>query len=143
MLLGQPTEGLHIYDTLLKTAPNYEQALDERVSLALELEDREGARAAAAQAVKVNPWSAEFHERLAYYELQDRHWAEARHEAAEALRLNPFLSNARMFLITCLLHANEHEHAGEEFQRLLALKPTEQDSLRLWFSRQVRTRDRG
>ena len=95
------------------------------------------------QAVKVNPWSAEFHERLAYYELQDQHWAEARHEAAQALRLNPFLSSARMFLITCLLHANEHGHAGEEFQRLLALKPTDQDSLRLWFSRQVRTRGGG
>jgi hypothetical protein len=41
------------------------------------------------------------------------------------------------------LHANEHVHAGEEFQRLLALKPTDQDSLRLWFSGQLRTRGRG
>ena len=143
VLLGRPKEGLRIYDTLLNAAPNYEKALDERVSLALELEDREGALTAAAQAVKVNPCSAEFHERLAYYKLQDQHWAEARHEAAAALRLDPFLSSARMFLITCLLHANEHEHAREEFQRLLALKPTDQDSLRLWFSRQVRTRGRG
>jgi predicted CXXCH cytochrome family protein len=143
VLLGRPKEGLHIYDTLLKAAPNYEKALDERVSLALELEDREGALAAAAQAVGVNPWSAEFHERLAYYELQDENWTEARHQAAEALRLNPFLSSARMFWITCLLHANDHERARAEFQRLLALKPTDQESLRLWFTRQVRTRGRG
>ncbi len=111
MLLGRPTEGLHIYDTLLKTAPSYEQALDERVSLAPGAGRPGSAWAAAVQAVKVNPWSAEFHERLAYFELQDQHWAEVRREAAEALRLNPFLSKARMFLITCLLHANEHEHA--------------------------------
>jgi hypothetical protein len=143
VLLGRPKEGLHLYDTLLKTAPNYERALDERVLLALELEDREGALAAAAQAVNLNPWSAEFHERLAHYLLQNQNWAEARREAAEALKLNPFLSGARMFLISCLLHGNEHEHAAEEFHRLLALEPTDQDSLRLWFSQQVRTRGRG
>src|SRR3954454_16067135 len=55
VLLGRAKEGLLIYDTLLKTAPNYEKALDERV--ALELEVQEGARDAAVQAVEVNSWS--------------------------------------------------------------------------------------
>ena len=76
---------------MLAQAPDYEQALDERVALALELGEERSALSPALRAVAVNPWSAEFHERLAHYQVESGNWNEAAREAGEALRLNPFL----------------------------------------------------
>jgi predicted CXXCH cytochrome family protein len=142
-LAGRPAEGLRLYDALLAEAPGYEKALDERVSLALEVEDRRDALAPARQAVAVNPWSAVFHERLAFYRLQERSWSEALREAEQALRLDPFLADARRFLIQCHLHLNHRERAGEELEALIALDPTQDTPLRLWFARQLGTPGRG
>ena len=75
---------------MLAQAPDYEQALDERVTLALELGEATLCPVPALRAVAVNPWSAQFHERLAHYQVESGNWNEAAREAGEALRLNPF-----------------------------------------------------
>ena len=131
-------EGLQVYDTVLKQAPDYEQALDERVALALELGDSKAALAPALRAVAVNPWSAEFHERLAHYQLESGHWNEALQQADEALRLNPFLIFSRQFRIQCHLRDKDLRRATEDFQVLTTLNPIDREIWRLWFARERR-----
>lgn len=133
---GRTREGVSVYDAILKLAPDYEQALDERVSLALELEDARSGLAPARRAVEVNPWSAEFHERLAHLEIQNGHWTEAMRETAGALRLNPFLTYARQFRIQCLLRDRELGRAAEELETLITLDPSRRETWRLWFARE-------
>jgi predicted Zn-dependent protease len=87
---------------------------------------------------KNNPWSAAFHERLAYVDLQRQDWNEALHESRAALRLNPFLRFARMFLIQFLLHQKDSQRAFDEFETLIKLNPTERESLGRWFATQQR-----
>jgi len=135
-VLGRSREGMQIDDMVLKQAPDYEQALDERVSLALKLSDRQAALAPALRAVAVNPWYAEFHERLAHCQLGDAHWSEALQEADEALRLDPFLNFARQFRIQCLLHDKDAQRAGEELKTLIELYPSDRGTLQLWFARE-------
>jgi tetratricopeptide (TPR) repeat protein len=135
-LANRPRDGLRLFDDVIKRAPNYENALDERVLLALRAEIREAGLAPSKRAVDVNPWCAVFRERLAYYELEDGRWDETLRESSAALRLDPFLVNARKFLILSYLQRNDHVHAGEEFKTLMALHPTERESLRRWLGHQ-------
>jgi tetratricopeptide (TPR) repeat protein len=135
---GRAREGFRIYDELLKRIPDYEQALDERVSLALELDDREGVLTPARRAVAVNPWSAEFHERLAHYQLGTGDWNGGLQEANKALGLNPFLAFARQFRIQCYLHERDLRKAEEELEILIALNPVDREARRLWFARERR-----
>ena len=67
-------------------------------------------------AVAVNPWSAEFHERLAHYQLEGGNWSEALRQAGEAIRLNPFLIFARQFRIQCYLHDRNLRRAAEDVE---------------------------
>lgn len=133
---GRAKEALQIFDSVLEKAPQYEQALDERVALALELGDKRADPTPALRAVAVNPYSAEFHERLAYYQLENRNWKQAIQEADEALRLNPFLIFARQFRIRCLLHDKDQERAAQEFQILTQLNPGDQRIWRIWFEQE-------
>jgi hypothetical protein len=135
---GRAREALRAYDKLLERAPDYEQALDERVALALELEDRQGGLAPARRAVDVNPWSAEFHERLAHYQLEAGNGSRALAESDEALRLNPFLVFARQFRIQALLRQRDPQRAAEELRILNLLNPREREARQLWFARERR-----
>ena len=58
---------------------------------------RPGGPGPRRKAVELNPWSAVFHERLAYVSVQTGDWDTAFRESREALRLDPFLRFARMF----------------------------------------------
>jgi hypothetical protein len=62
----------------------------------------------------------------------------ALHEAREALRLNPFLWFARMFLVQCLVHEQETKRAAREFATLLELHLDQRDSLEQWFAAERR-----
>jgi hypothetical protein len=135
---GRAREALRAYDKLLERAPDYEQALDERVALALELEDRHGGLAPARRAVEVNPWSAEFHERLAHYQLESGDRRGALAEAGEALRLNPFLVFARQFRIQALLGQRDLQTATEELRILNVLNPADREARQIWFARERR-----
>jgi predicted CXXCH cytochrome family protein len=137
-ILGRREEALRLDAALLRSAPSYEQALAESISCAIELRDSAAALAPARQAVALNPWSAGLHERLAFINLELKDFQPALDEASAALRLNPFLRFARMFLIQCLIHRNELERAGEELRTLSNLYPSEQDSLARWFAAERR-----
>src|SRR5262249_11675820 len=96
-MTGRAKEGLRVLDEVLKRSPDYEHALNERVALALELNNQRTDLPLALHAVSLNPWTAEFHEWLAYYQLENGDWNAAHQESGEALRLNPFLTSARRF----------------------------------------------
>jgi tetratricopeptide (TPR) repeat protein len=137
-ILGRRKEAIPLDESVLRSAPLYEQALDDCMSNAIALGDSQAALALASQAVAANPWSAALHERLAYIYLQRENWNEALHESREALRLNPFLRFARMFAIQCLLREKAGEQAQEEFATLSKLNASERESLRRWFDEQRR-----
>jgi len=133
---GRAGEGIRVYEGLLKQAPDYERALDDRVSLAIQTGDRQGALTPAMHAVAINPWSADFHERLAHLEVANDHWSSALKEADAALRLNPFLVFAREFRIQCYLHQKDPQLAEEELKTLIGLYPGDRASLKLWFAQE-------
>jgi hypothetical protein len=139
-LAGRLREAIQLDQRVLESAPSYEQVLEGIISYAIELGDIEAALAPARQAVAVNPWSAAFHERLAYVDLRREDWSEALRESREALRLNPFLRFAREFLIQCLLHQHDERGAEAEFQTLIKLNPNERESLGRWFADQLKAR---
>ncbi len=135
-LTGHPREALRVAESVLKSAPAYEDALDEYLRYAIDAEDAQAALAPATRAVKLNPYSSVFHERLAYASLETQDWTRALHESLEALRLNPFLRFARMFLIQCHLHQSDLNRADVEFSTLIKLNPSLRQSLEEWFAEQ-------
>jgi hypothetical protein len=137
-LSGRRADALPLIESVLKSAPTYEKALEDYLSYAIDLGKIEAARAPAERAVAVNPWSAAFHERLAYVSLEQQNWAGALHEAREALRLDPFLRFARMFVVQCLLHQKDLTRADLEFATLIKLNPSQRESLEQWFAEQRR-----
>jgi hypothetical protein len=136
VLLGRKQDALQVDQSVLRSAPSYEQALDDGIVYAIELGDSQAARTLARRVVALNPGSARLHERLAYASLQRQDWDAALHESREALRLNPFLRFARMFLVQSLLHQHDLTQAQEEFTTLTKLNPTQRESLERWFADQ-------
>jgi Tfp pilus assembly protein PilF len=137
-LTGNRALALTVIDSVLRSAPADEKALDQAVKYAIDLGDIPSALTHARRAVAVNPYSATFHERLAHVLLERQEWSEARHEAREALRLNPFLRFARMFLVQCLLHQKDSKAANDEFATLIKLNSGLRESLGQWFEEQKR-----
>ncbi len=123
-----------VIESVLRAAPTYEQALDQYLAYALDLEDIQAARAPAKQAVAINPWSSLFHERLAYVSLEHQNWDGALQEARLALGINPFLRFPRMFIVQCLLHRKDLKLAEDELATLIKLHPTYRDFLIKWFA---------
>jgi hypothetical protein len=78
------------------------------------------------------------HERLAHLLLEHRDWDGALRQSRDALKLNPFLRFARMFVIECFLHLKDFKHAEEEFATLIKLNPSQRESLTQWFAEQRR-----
>ncbi len=136
--VGRLKEATQIDLSVLRSAPAYEQALDEFVMYSIELGETQAALAPARQAVALNPWSAGLHERLAYLYLQSQDWSGTLHESGEALRLNPWLRFARMFLVQCYLHQNDLNRALDEFAILKELHPAQGETLDRWFAAQRR-----
>lgn len=137
-LTGRHREALQIVERVLKASPDNEEALDECLQYAIELEDSQAALGPARRAVQLNPYSSVFHERLAYASLSHQDWKTARHESLEALRYNPFLRFARIFLIQCHLHDHDLKRANEEFSILIKLNPSVREDLKEWFAGQKR-----
>jgi Cytochrome c554 and c-prime len=136
--IGRYAAAFRIADSLLKSNPMYELLLDDYTSYAIDVKDYQAALEPSQRAVALNPWSATGHERLAFLAIQSQDWKTARHEAREALRLNPFLKFARMFLIQCLLHDNDTNAASDEFVTLVKLHEDQRESLEQWLAEERR-----
>ncbi len=134
-LTGHRADAIALLESVLKSAPSYEQALDDLLAQAIKQGSVETALRPARQAVALNPWSAPYHERLAYVCLERQSWDEALRESQEALRIDPFL-RLRMFVVQCFLHQKNLKAAEAEFSTLLELFPEQRDSLEAWFSEQ-------
>jgi predicted CXXCH cytochrome family protein len=137
-LAGHRSDAIRQVEMVLQAAPSDEKALDECLTYAVDSGDVRAAQAHASKAVEVNPWSAVFHERLAYVSVQVKDWDVALRESREALRLDPFLRFARMFLIQVLLHRNDQAAAREELARLIGLNSGLREPLERWFADQCR-----
>jgi tetratricopeptide (TPR) repeat protein len=137
-LAGHRSDAIRQVEMVLQAAPSDEKALDECLTYAVDSGDVRAAQAHASKAVELNPWSAVFHERLAYVSVQVKDWEVALRESREALRFDPFLRFARMFLIQALLNRSDPETAREEFTRLIGLNPSLRESLERWFADQRR-----
>jgi tetratricopeptide (TPR) repeat protein len=135
---GRQADALPIADSLLKLTTSYELLLDDYCSYAIDLKKFQAALEPAKHAAALNPWCAAYRERLAFVSIQCQDWTGALHEAREALRLNPFLRFARMFLVQCLLHDKDAKAAGSEFAVLLKLHADQRDSLETWFAERRR-----
>ena len=135
-LAGRRPDAIRQVEMVLQSVPDDEKALDECLTYAVNSGDVRAAQAHARKAVELNPWSAVFHERLAYVSVQTGDWDTALRESREALRLDPFLRFARMFLIQALLNRNDPGTAREEFARLIGLNPALRESLERWFADQ-------
>jgi tetratricopeptide (TPR) repeat protein len=138
-LSGRKEEALRVIRGALNLAPTDEQALEEYLSYAVNAQVIVGAVEPARRAVSANPWSSVFHERLAYFSLGRQDFAETLRESRAALRLNPFLRFARMFLVQSLLHEHNPQAAAQEFATLVKLNPSLRESLLQWFEEQKRT----
>lgn len=137
-LAGRRDEAIRQVEMMLRARPAYEKALDECLSYAIVAGDVRTARAHARVAAALNPWSAAFHERLAFVSVDGRDWETAFRESSEALRIDPFLRFARMFLVKCFLHRREPGRAREEFETLVGLYPSLRAELERWFDEQRR-----
>ena len=139
-LTGRRVQASRVIDSVLKAAPEYEKALEQALTYAIDLGDTSAGLAYAQRAVDLNPHSAVVHERLAHVLLERNEWSEALNEARESLRLNPFLRFARMFVVRCLFHQNDSKAAEEEFATLIKLNPNLSESLGEWFEELKRKR---
>ncbi len=134
ILTGQRRAAVELEQRILKSAPNYEQVLEDLIQYAVELRDPRRAFAAAATAVALNPSSSDLHERQAYLFCQAQNWTEALRESRESLRLNPFRRFARMFVVEALLHLYDGAVAEAELGILQRLFPDQRESLERWFA---------
>jgi Cytochrome c554 and c-prime len=137
-LAGRLSEALQVIQAALRIAPMDERAIEQYLAYAVDARDFVAAVEPARRAVSANSWSSVFHERLAFFSLENHDWPSALRESREALRKNPFLRFARMFAIQSLLHQNDLRHAEEEFALLIKLNPAQRESLETWFGEQRR-----
>jgi hypothetical protein len=131
---GRRRDAMTALEDVLRISPNYEQALDEFLSYALDLQLANAAMGPAQHAVALNPASAVFHERLAYVLLDRDDWSGALAEARRSLAINPFLRFARMFLVQSLLMGRDSSAAEAEFETLVKLHPSDREYLLNWFA---------
>jgi hypothetical protein len=135
-LQGRLREAMAGYEELLRQAPEFETVLDEAGSLAIDLSDRTSALRLARQSVSLNPWSSALRERLAQSLFFDHKWTESIQEAAEALRLNPFLPLPRTIRVHAALQQKDVALARQEIDTLIALNPNQRKVLENWFDQQ-------
>ena len=137
-LSGRRSQALPIIQSALAMAPADEKALDQYLAYAVDEKDIQAAIEPARRAVAANPWSSVFHERLAYFLLEKEDYAGSIRESSEALRLNPFLRFARMFMVQSLLKQGEAGRADAEFATLIKIHESQRQPLEMWYAEKRR-----
>jgi hypothetical protein len=95
-------EGLAALKTALTVAPERELTLSYAGVLSAIQGRKDEAIGYWRRAIAVNPWSAQYHSRLAKLLAERRDWQGALAECAAALRLNPFDAQTRELRERCL-----------------------------------------
>jgi hypothetical protein len=137
-LSGRRSQAIPVVQSALAMSRTDERALDQYLSYAVDENDIQAALEPARRAVAVNPWSSIFHERLAFFLLESQDYAGSLRESSEALRLNPFLRFARMFLVESLLKRGEADRADAEFARLIKIHESHRQALEIWYAEKRR-----
>jgi hypothetical protein len=132
-LKGLENDALNAYDKALELAPEREMSLLVASSEAERLGRHDQAIAYLRRLIKVNPLVWDYHLSLSRQLAATKDWQGCLAESEAALKLNPTGSDALTFLITSCFRLGEEDRAKREFEKLLALKPSEDLALRLWF----------
>jgi Tetratricopeptide repeat len=126
-------DALQACEMALEQKPSFESALVLAGGLAKRLGRTEAAIDYWKRAIEINPYVPHYHVSLAAMRIERREWAQAESACAAALTLEPFNIDARVRLITCLVHTGQSERATAEFKKLMALHPRNESELRAWF----------
>jgi tetratricopeptide (TPR) repeat protein len=136
-LQGDETGARQEFDKLLTLAPDYELVLGLAATLAERALRPEAAIGYLRRAVMVNPWMWDYRYPLARLLADKQEWHDAYAECAAALRLSPGSDETRTLFITCCLHVGKAAQAKAELEKLIALRPKEERTLRSWFAAQA------
>lgn len=136
-LSGRRALAIQLVDELLGSVPDDEKALDDYLTYVIDSPRAKDALEPARRAVALNPWSAVWHERLAYVSLERGDWETTLQQARAALELDPFLRFSRMFVVQCLLRRGDRAGATAEFASLVALHPDFRPALERWFAQEA------
>jgi len=122
-LLDRKEEAWAAYASAVAARPDSEGTRSAAGTLALEMGRREVARDHLEQAIRINPWRANYRHQLAvaYFRLGD--WARATVDCLEALRLEPSRAATRSLLVQTYLWDGRADKAATEFDILQRITP--------------------
>jgi Flp pilus assembly protein TadD len=129
--VGQIEEARAEYEVALRLRPEYPEARSNLARLlatqAARAEPSASARA-FAEAVRLDPGSAEAHNGLGMALARQQRWAEAIRELGEALRIRPDYAEARNNLGTALAASGDTQGAVAQFAASVRLQPGSVDA---------------
>jgi hypothetical protein len=101
MLQRRFRESLAAFETVLAHAPRRERSLVQAALLTQQLQQRDASRRYWLQVVAVNPWMANYRQRLALLLAEEEAWEDCRRQCEAWLRLDPASVEARALLARC------------------------------------------
>jgi len=134
--VGEISAAAAAFDDVLTRSPRREVTLSLAAALAIERARWETAVSYLDRAIVVNPWRHELRLALGEAHAALADWPAAFTAGRDAVRLNPAGWQGRKLLVACYLATGKPDEARAEFQRLLALHPPDEESLRRWFAQQ-------
>lgn len=132
-LADRPDDALPVFQSLLREAPERENALLANAGLAAQLGQRDQAVALLRRALALNPWSSFGWFMLANLHAEGGDWNATADACRQVLRANPAHLAARRLLAQALVRSGEGESGRAEFQRLLDFDPPNRAELLRWF----------
>jgi tetratricopeptide (TPR) repeat protein len=137
-MLDEKAEALAVCEKILGRAPRRESTLIGAAALAGKLHRTEAAIGYWKRALEINPWAIHYRAQLAEVYAERKDWPRALEECRAVLKRYPANVEARLLLVSYFLDQHDRVRARTEFDRVLALKPPREETLRLWFERRVR-----
>ncbi len=136
--LRQFKEGFHAACQALTVQPRREVALELAVEIAEEMGQGKEALAHAKRLLDLNPWNSSNHFRLARLHAGQEDWPQAEQHARNALRVDPFDTDARLLLVSRHVAFGDRAQAQADFEAIVALKPAHLVKLRAWFAERMK-----
>ncbi|MHB1560108.1 MAG: tetratricopeptide repeat protein [Isosphaeraceae bacterium] len=127
--LGRPEDGLASFREALARQPALETALAGAAHLADRTRHRAEAIEHLRQAIRVNPWNADYRADLAALCFEERDWDAAIAAGQEAVRLDPLDHATRTLLVRALIRLGETIEARNALNGLIDLDPARHDEL--------------
>ena len=137
-MLDRKAEALSVCEKILALSPRREQSLIAATALARRLHKNDAAIDYCKRALEINPLAIGYRAQLANLYADRKDWPRALAEGEAVLKRYPSNIDARVLLVSYYLDQQDRRNARIEFDKLLALKPPAEETLRLWFERKMR-----